>query len=267
MIELKDVSVVYRGGTVGLQPTTISFRPNEVTVLLGLSGAGKSTLLRTLNYLNRPTTGAVHLGEGRQLSDARTLRDHRRRTAMIFQQHQLISRYTALQNVLIGRLGRYPAWRTLAPFPQQDRELALHSLDRVGLLDKALERVDALSGGQQQRVGIARALAQEPRLILADEPVASLDPATSRRVLGQLKAICEEDRIPAIVSLHQIELARDFAHRIVGLRDGRVIFDSSPSDLEDSVLNRIYGEHAGIDSPDYADEYDKTPQPRLEAYA
>jgi len=266
MIFLDGVSVTYPGGTVGLKPTTITFRPTEVTVLLGLSGAGKSTLLRALNHLAVPTAGTVSLADGASLSDPRVLRAHRRRTAMIFQQHQLISRYTALQNVLIGRLGRYPGWRTLAPFPAEDRRLAMECLDRVGLLHKALDRVDALSGGQQQRVGIARALAQQPQLILADEPVASLDPATSRRVLSQLKRICEEDSIPAIVSLHQIDMARDFAHRIVGLRDGEVIFDASPDELQDFVLNRIYGDAqaAGEEPHQHAGD---TTEPQMEAYA
>ena len=266
MLHLDNVSVTYPGGTVGLRPTTISFRANQVTVLLGLSGAGKSTLLRTLNRLVRPTEGDVSIDGLGQLSDAVTLRTHRRRTAMIFQQHQLIARHTALRNVLVGRLGRYPTWRTFGPFPRADRMMALRALDRVGLLHKALERVDALSGGQQQRVGIARALAQEPGLILADEPVASLDPATSYQVLSQLKEICEQESIPAIVSLHQIELARAVAHRIVGLRDGTVIFDAPPEALEDSVLNQIYGDAprpAGDAASLSADE----PQTKLEAYA
>ena len=244
MINLQDVSVTYPNGTVGLRPTSIAFHSREVTVLLGLSGAGKSTLLRTLNHLTIPTTGDITLADGGSLSDRETLIRHRRRTAMIFQQHQLIPRHTALQNTLTGRLGTYSAWRTLL---------------------RALSRADALSGGQQQRVGIARALAQEPDLILADEPVASLDPATSHRVLSRLRAICQEDGIPAIVSLHQIDLAREFADRIVGLREGRVIFDAAPDAVDDTILNQIYGDaQATIGTPGIRNRHR---EPFKEAYA
>jgi phosphonate transport system ATP-binding protein len=141
----------------------------------------------------------------------------------------------------MGRLSRYPTIRTLAPLPVEDRRIALGALDRVGLLDRALERADRLSGGQQQRVGIARALAQEPSLILADEPVASLDPATSERVLSDLRRICAEDGITALVSLHQVEYARAFADEIVGLSGGRIVFRGGPSELSPAVLGRIYG--------------------------
>lgn len=266
MINLQDVSVTYPNDTVGLRRTSLTFRGHEVTVLLGLSGAGKSTLLRTLNHLTPPTGGKISIDGLGSLSDRQTLTDHRRRTAMIFQQHQLIPRHTALQNTLTGRLGKYSAWRTLAPFPAADRRLALQCLDRVGLINKALTRVDALSGGQQQRVGIARALAQQPRLILADEPVASLDPATSHRVLKRLRAICREDGIPAIVSLHQIELAREFADRIIGLRDGSVVFDSAPADLDTATLNQIYG-NAGESEDFLSSSTHTSPTPLKEAYA
>jgi phosphonate transport system ATP-binding protein len=160
---------------------------------------------------------------------------------MVFQHHHLIGRMTALGNVLTGRLSRHPTIRTLAPLPAEDRRIALGALDRMGLLDRALERADRLSGGQQQRVGIARALAQEPRLILADEPVASLDPATSERVLSDLRRICAEDGITALVSLHQVEYARAFADEIVGLSGGRIVFRGGPSELSPAVLGRIYG--------------------------
>ncbi len=266
MIRVEKLSVTYPDGNIGLRETSLAFKPDQVTVLLGLSGAGKSTLLRALNHLTVPSTGAVIVSNGAPLSKPSALRQHRRQTAMIFQQHQLIARHTALQNVLLGRLGHHTVLKTLLPFGREDREIALQALDRVGLLDRALDRIDRMSGGQQQRVGIARALAQQPRLILADEPVASLDPATSRTVLAQLKRICEEDRIPAIVSLHQIDLARDFAHRIVGLRDGRVIFDSRPDDLGDDVLSRIYGD-AARGRPDDALPAVEDSQPRMEAFA
>jgi phosphonate transport system ATP-binding protein len=176
------------------------------------------------------------------------LQAHRRATGMIFQQHQLIGRQSALANVLLGRIGYHPAWRTLFSLPRAERQRALECLERVGLLPKAQERVDRLSGGQQQRVGIARALAQQPRLMLADEPVASLDPTTAHRVLTQLKRIGAEDGITTVVSLHQVELARAFADRVIGLAHGRVVFDGAPQALSDAVLRSIY-DHAPVSAP------------------
>lgn len=240
MLRLKGVEVVYPNGTVGLKPTSLAFERRAFTVLLGLSGAGKSTLLRSLNHLVTPTNGSVAVEGIETLEETESLRTHRRHTAMIFQQHQLIGRYTCLQNVLVGRLGHYSMWRTLLPFAEADRRLALDCLDRVGLLSRALQRVYNLSGGQQQRVGIARAIAQQPSLILADEPVASLDPETAHRVLGMLHKITKQDDIPTIVSLHQVELAKAFADRIVGLNDGEVVYDGPPSELDDVALDRIY---------------------------
>jgi phosphonate transport system ATP-binding protein len=189
MIGVEQVSVVYPGGVRALAPVTLRFAPGDFTVLLGASGAGKSTLLRTLNGLVRPTTGTVATAAGPILASSRTLRAHRRETGMIFQQHQLIGRLSVLQNVLTGRLGFHSPLRTLLPLPRSERRLALAAIERVGLIDHALRRADQLSGGQQQRVGIARALVQEPRLILADEPVASLDPKTADRVRGLLHRV------------------------------------------------------------------------------
>ena len=239
VLRVDRLSVVYPGGVTALRDTSIAFRRGEFTVLLGLSGAGKSTLLRSLNRLVTPTGGSVtsELGE---LGSGSALRQHRRRTAMIFQHHQLIERQSALANVLTGRLAFHNTLRSLFPLPRADQEIALSCLARVGLAAKALSRVDKLSGGQQQRVGIARALAQQPAIILADEPVASLDPATSVRVLGLLRDICKEDGITAIVSLHQLEYARRFADRVVGLADSQIVFDAAPSELTDAQLERIY---------------------------
>jgi phosphonate transport system ATP-binding protein len=168
---------------------------------------------------------------------------------MVFQQHQLVRRLSALANVLHGRLGRHPAWRTWWPLPRAEQLLALRCLERVGLGDKALHRVDQLSGGEQQRVGVARALAQEPRLLLADEPVASLDPATARRLMELLREIARGDGMLAIVSLHQVEMARAFADRIIGLRSGRVVFDGSPAALDADAVSRIYGASLAVTPP------------------
>jgi phosphonate transport system ATP-binding protein len=241
MIDLDDISVSYGTGTRALTDVSVRIRRGELTVLLGPSGAGKSTLLRCLNLLTRPSAGRVTVeGLGTPTGGVR-LRAHRRRTAMIFQQHQLIPQASVLRNVLIGRLGFHGTLRSLFPLPRGDRAMAMESLHRVGLLDKALERAAHLSVGQQQRVGIARALTQQPRLILADEPVASLDPTTARAVLSLLRCVCMEDGITAVVSLHQVDYAREFADRVIGLMGGTLIFDGDASSLTDGRLERLYG--------------------------
>lgn len=241
MLKVENLQMTYAGEITALKETTLTFERGNFNVLLGTSGAGKSTLLRCLNFLNVPTSGSVitdALGEIHNTQ--KCLRLHRKSTAMIFQQHQLIGRHTALANVLMGFLGKYSTARSLLPLKSEDKIYALECLERVDLLDKALTRVDNLSGGQQQRVGIARALAQRPQLILADEPVASLDPETSDRVLSIFHRITKEDRITAIVSLHQVELAKQFGDRVIGLSDGTVVFDGKPTDLTPEALQRIY---------------------------
>ncbi len=242
IIEVQSLSVRYRGGITALDRVNVAFEPGAFTVLLGPSGAGKSTLLRALNGLVRPTKGKVISAELGVLNSRGKLRRHRRTTAMIFQQHQLIGRLTVLTNVLTGRLGYYQSWQTLVSRSRADMQHALEAIDRVGLLDYAMRRVDTLSGGQQQRVGIARALAQDPTLVLGDEPIASLDPETSVRVLKQLHDICKEDGITAVVSLHQVELARQFADRLIGISAGRVVFDGTADLLSPAIIQRIYGE-------------------------
>jgi phosphonate transport system ATP-binding protein len=241
MIRMENVEMCYSGGIKALERTSVEFKRGSFTVLLGPSGAGKSTLLRCLNLLNCPTSGKVFVeGIGDLPGNKKLLRRHRCRTAMIFQQHQLIPRHSALRNVLIGRIGEYGTLRSLFPLPRQEYEFALDCLDRVQLLDKALERADNLSGGQQQRVGIARALAQKPHLILADEPVASLDPATADIVLALIHRIIKEDRITAIVSMHQVGLALKYADRIIGLAEGRIVLDDAPQSVSRDKLQSLY---------------------------
>lgn len=241
MLTVSDVEVTYQNGVKALAKTNVMFQRGLFIVLLGMSGAGKSTLLRCLNGLVRPTTGDVAVaGHGSIFRSGSVLRAHRRRTGMIFQQHHLIGRLTAMENVLMGRLALHGTLRTLLPLPRADRLIALEVLQRVGLADRALHRADQLSGGQQQRVGIARAIAQRPEIILADEPVASLDPETSVKVLRDLHRICREDGITAIVSLHQLDLARQFADRIIGLANGHIVFDGTTSELGSAALDNIY---------------------------
>jgi len=233
--------MTYPNGVRAVMPTSLVVPKGQFLVLLGPSGAGKSTLLRCLNGLVKPTQGDVTVdGLGSIFGNSRTLREHRRRTGMIFQQHHLIGRLTALQNVMLSRVSAHSALRSLFSLPRADKLLALQSLERVGLLERTLDRVDQLSGGQQQRIGIARAMAQRPQIVLADEPVASLDPATGEKVLADLHRICREDNITAIVSLHQTDLARQFADRVIGMANGRVVFDGPAPLLSQAVLDQIY---------------------------
>ncbi|WP_259371840.1 phosphonate ABC transporter ATP-binding protein [Caldimonas mangrovi] len=235
------VEVRYPNGTQALQATSLVFEPGRFTVLLGASGAGKSTLLRCLNGLVRPTAGTVSVDGIGELRSAAALQQHRRSTGMVFQQHHLIGRLSVLSNVLMGRLGYHSSWATLRPWSRSEKESALAAIERVGLLDRALDRADELSGGQQQRVGVARALVQQPRVLLADEPVASLDPATAEHLLSLMQRICRSDGLTAVVSLHQVELARRHADRIVGLKGGAVVFDGAPSALGSQAVLELYG--------------------------
>lgn len=241
IIQLDRVSKIYSGDARALESTSLSINAGQVTALLGPSGAGKSTLLRCINLLTIPSTGTVWAEGLGLVTPAHNLTAHRRRTGMVFQQHQLILRYTALRNVLTGRVGYHSFFRGLLPPTNDDIELSLRALERVALLSKALLRADALSGGEQQRVGIARALAQEPTLILADEPVASLDPASSQKIMRLLRQICVEGGITLVASLHQVALALEHADRIVGLNSGRVVFDGAPEDIGHAELEAIYG--------------------------
>ncbi|OBB78022.1 phosphonate ABC transporter ATP-binding protein [Mycobacterium colombiense] len=246
MIQLYDVSVRYEA-TTALHPLTLGFPAGSFTVLLGPSGAGKSTLLRCMNHLVVPTSGFIEVAGIGPLDSSSRVRVHRRRTGMIFQQHQLIGRHTALHNALLGCVASTSVLHGFWRINDTETYRALAALDRVGLLSKAMVRADRLSGGEQQRVGIARALTQQPDIVLADEPVASLDPETAISVLSMLREICRQDGITAVVSLHQVELARRFADRIVGLSAGRVIADAPPNQINSAQIDRIY--HRADSSP------------------
>lgn len=249
MLHLEGLAKSFNGRNA-LHPTTLTFHAGQFCVLLGPSGAGKSTLLRCLNQLNEPSSGSIFCDSIGRVDTRDKRRALRLMTGFVFQQHQLILRQTALGNVLNGRLGYRPLWRSLFPWRREETEQGLHCLERVGLLEFALTRTGSLSGGQQQRVGIARALAQRPHILLADEPVASLDPTKSTEILELLHRICREDGICAVVSLHQVDLAIRFADRIVALKEGQVVFDDTPDALDDRALESIYSSQPrGQDSP------------------
>ena len=243
VIRLKNLSVTYPGGVEALRGVDLSVGEGEFVVIVGLSGAGKSTLLRVLNGLVPATSGSV-IVDGTEVvgASAATLRRVRSRTGMIFQTFNLVHRTTVVNNVLMGRLSAVPPWRsTLGLWPAEDREAAMIALERVGIVEKAYVRASDLSGGQQQRVGIARALAQEPSLMLADEPVASLDPITSRQVMGDLRRISQELGITTVVNLHFLDLAREYARRLIGLRDGELVYDGDITEVDEGTFQEIYG--------------------------
>jgi phosphonate transport system ATP-binding protein len=227
-------------GRAAIEDISFTVAPGEFVALLGPSGAGKTTLFRCMTGLTAPDKGVVHIGN----DDIAVIHGReRRRVAVVFQQFNLVGRLTAFDNVLAGRLGHVPAWRGwLRRFRRADRLLALECLDRVGLIAKAGQRADSLSGGQQQRVALARALAQQPSLIVADEPVASLDPAAGAGVLGLLRSIARSDGVGVVCSLHQVQFACAFADRIVGLVSGRVRVDVPAKHFDEAGFARLYGE-------------------------
>ena len=243
MIKFENATVVYPGGVIGLKDVTLPIDDGEFVVIVGLSGAGKSTLVRAINGLVPLTGGSLQV-DGREVTGLNRsgLRELRAGIGMIFQEFNLVDRTTVLKNVLMGRLHQVPTWRTLlGVYPKPDIDIAARALDQVEILDKAYVRATALSGGQRQRVGIARALAQEPSIILADEPVASLDPPTSHAVMRYLQQINREHGITTIVNLHFLDLATAYADRIIGLRSGEVVFDGPGSACDAQVFEDIYG--------------------------
>lgn len=244
MLRLKDLSKVYATGDRALTDVSLTVEPGQVVGLIGPSGAGKSTLIRCINRLVEPTSGQVFLGDMEISSLSRGgLRRARRRIGMIFQEYALVERLTVMENVLSGRLGYVGFWRSFfRKFPPDAIENAYRLLDRVGLSAHVNKRADALSGGQRQRVGIARALEQDPDLLLIDEPTASLDPKTSRQIMRLIVEICDERGLPAIINIHDVALAQQFVRRIIGLQSGKVVFDGSPDELTPDVLTQIYGE-------------------------
>ena len=246
MLTIEHLTKVYDDGTRALQDVSFTVQDGEFLVLIGLSGSGKSTLLRCINRLVEPTEGRIII-DGLDVTAAthQQLREVRRNIGMIFQQFNLVKRSTVLRNVLAGRLGYVNSLPTLLGwFSPAELQRARQDLQRVNILDQAHKRADELSGGQQQRVGIARALMQEPKMILADEPVASLDPATSHSVMRYLEELNKRDGLTILCSLHFLSLARTYGTRIIALKEGRVVFDGLPADIDDARFKEIYGEEA-----------------------
>ena len=249
MFEVKNLTKIYDDGTVALRNVSFEVADGEFLIIIGLSGSGKSTLLRCINRLIEPTEGQI-LWDGVDITAAEPsqLREIRRQIGMVFQQFNLVKRSNVITNVLSGRLGYVNPWASLLHrFPAHDREMAMRALERMGIADQAHKRADELSGGQQQRVGIARALMQQPRMILADEPVASLDPVLAHSILEHLEQLNQEEEITILCSLHYLDLVQQYATRVIGLRDGQIVYRGTREDIRamtDEEFKEIYGQEA-----------------------
>lgn len=249
MLSVTDLRKTYPSGDEALKGVSLDVTGNETVAMIGPSGAGKSTFIRCVNRLTEPSGGEIDL-DGTELTalDDDDLRAARRDIGMIFQEYNLIERLTVMENVLSGRLGYVSAWQAFRrSFPPADIERAYGILEQVGLDEMADKRVDELSGGQRQRVGIARAVIQEPKILLVDEPTSSLDPETSNTVMQLLTDIAADRSIPVLINIHEVNLALEHADRIVGLHDGELVFEGTPDDLDEAALDRVY---RGADIPD-----------------
>lgn len=246
MLKIQKLTKIYDGGVQALTDVSFDVPKGQFLAVIGLSGSGKSTLLRCINRLIEPTAGKIYWND-MDVTDAsdEELRRIRRKIGMVFQHFNLVHRSSVLTNVLAGRLGYVnPAWSLVNRFPKSDVENAYKQLERVGIADKAKHRADELSGGQQQRVGIARAMMQNPEMILADEPVASLDPVLAHSIMQYLEKINKEDGVTVLCSLHFLDLVHRYADRVVALNQGRLMFDGPPKDIDDAKFKEIYGRDA-----------------------
>lgn len=243
MIKFIDVEKTYNNGTTALSNINLKIEQGEFVAIIGLSGAGKSTLIRCINRMHDITSGKIIVDDvDVSKLKGQHIRKFRRRIGMIFQSFNLVTRTTVINNVLVSFVPELPMWRKLAGvFAKEHKIKALEALDKVGILDKAFERVDQLSGGQQQRVALARTLAQNPDIILADEPIASLDPVTSRIVMDDFTRINKELNISVIMNIHHVEIALEYADRIIGIRKGEVVYDGETSKVTHDILQDIYG--------------------------
>lgn len=249
MLEIRNLTKIYDDGTRALDNVSFDVQSGEFLIIIGLSGSGKSTLLRCINRLIDPTEGHI-IWNGKDITKAppKALRAYRRKIGMIFQHFNLVKRSSVITNVLAGRLGYVQPWKSAVhKFPDKDRKAAYAALERVGITDQARKRADELSGGQQQRVGIARALMQEPDMILADEPVASLDPVLAHTILGYLEKMNKESGMTIVCSLHYLDLVQRYATRVIGLKDGRIVYTGTREEIRamtDQEFKDIYGEEA-----------------------
>lgn len=242
MIKFSNVTKVYPNGVVGLDNVTLSIEQGEFVGIIGLSGAGKSTLLRSVNRMHEISSGSLMVNE-QEIKDlkGKKLRRLRRQIGMIFQSFNLVTRTTVIKNVLMANVPDMPFHRVLfGLFKKEDKIKALEALDQVGILDKAYIRADQLSGGQQQRVALARTLAQNPSIILADEPVAALDPVTAKQVMSDFRRINKDMNITILINIHHVDLALEYVDRIIGVREGRIVYDGPSSEVTEEVLDRIY---------------------------
>lgn len=246
VLSIKNLEKTYDNGVQALKGVSFDVKKGEFLVIIGLSGSGKSTLLRCINHLHQPTGGTIHF-QGRNITNisGQAARKLRQKVAMIFQHFNLIGRHTVLSNVLMGKLSKTSTLGSVFGFfSDRDKKMAMHYLDLVGIPEKARNRAEQLSGGQQQRVAIARALTQEPEVLLADEPVASLDPATCHTVMDYLEKVNRELGITIICNLHFLSLVRRYATRVIALRAGEIVYNGSPKDITEEWFKTIYGESA-----------------------
>jgi phosphonate transport system ATP-binding protein len=243
MIQFKDVVKTYPGGVTALRGVNLEIQQGEFVAIIGLSGAGKSTLLRSINQMHTITSGSLKVN-GVEVSSLRgeELRRFRRKIGMVFQSFNLVKRTTVIKNVLAARVADMPLWKSLLGiYTKADKILALEALDNVGILEKAYVRADMLSGGQQQRVALARCLAQQPDIILADEPVASLDPLTSQQVMADFVKINRQFNITVVANMHHVDIATKYANRIIGIKAGEIVYDGPSDKLTNDTLTEIYG--------------------------
>jgi phosphonate transport system ATP-binding protein len=242
MIEFKNVHKQYQNGFVALKDINLQIGQGEFVAIIGLSGAGKSTLIRCINRMHGLTSGSLTVDEVEiSTLKGKGVRELRRKIGMIFQSFNLVSRMTVIKNVLVSFVPQMPYWRKiLGLFNEKEKKQALMALDRVGILEKAYQRADQLSGGQQQRVALARTLAQNPKIILADEPVASLDPVTANGVMEDFQRINQELNMTVIINIHHVELALQYAHRVIGIRAGEIVYDGRAQDVTAEILQQIY---------------------------
>lgn len=249
MIKFDKVNKVYPNGLHALKNISLEINQGEFVAIIGLSGAGKSTLLRTINRMHDISEGSLTVN-GQEINDlaGKDLRKFRRKIGMVFQSFNLVTRTTVVNNVLTSRVPDMPLWKSIIGlYSKEDKFIALEALDKVGILDKAYVRADQLSGGQQQRVALARTLAQKPEIILADEPVAALDPITAKQVMDDFKKINKELNMSVLINIHHVDLALKYADRVIGIKAGEIVYDGPSAEVDSEVLKQIYGRELSAD--------------------